>query len=204
MATNAKRLVKNQTPANIRADLTFEAGLLGHNLKFATTWGLFSPRTIDEGTELLVKYLEPKPTDDCLDLGCGYGPIGLLLAKMAPEGTTHLVDKDFVAVEYAAKNATLNGLTNTQSYLSNGFSHVPAEQLFDVIASNIPAKIGSEQLQIFLDDAYAHLKPGGQLYVVTISGLKEFMKRHLEITFGTYDKLGQSRTYTAAVTTKSV
>jgi 16S rRNA (guanine1207-N2)-methyltransferase len=183
-------------------ELSFKAILHGLPLEFETTWGLFSPKAIDEGTQLLAEQLDIKPSDDCLDLGCGYGPLGLLMAKLAPEGSTHLIDKDFVAVEYAARNAERNHISNTKTYLSNGFSAVPAEAKFDVIASNIPAKIGAEQLETFLIDAYDHLKPGGRIYVVTISGLKDYMKRHLTEQFGNYDKLGQSRTYTAALAIK--
>ncbi len=114
-----------------------------------------------------------------------------------------MVDKDFVAVEYAAKNAELNHLANTKTYLSNGFSHVPVELKFDLIASNLPAKISGELLEIFLSDAHARLKPSGRLYVVTISGLKDYIKRHLTTTFGNYDKLAQSKTYTTACAQKN-
>ncbi|HSX01243.1 MAG TPA: methyltransferase [Candidatus Saccharimonas sp.] len=183
----------------LRQDLSFQATLHGQPLSFHTTWGLFSPKAIDEGTQLLADLFDVAPTADCLDLGCGYGPLGLTLAKLSPRGTVHLIDKDFVAVQYAATNAQLNDLTNTTAYLSNGFDQVPPEARFDVIASNIPAKIGGEQLSLFLADAHARLKPGGQLYIVTISGLKDYMKRHLTDQFGNYDKLRQSRTYTAAL-----
>lgn len=181
---------------------TFDATLHAQKFIFETTWGLFSPKAIDEGTQLLAEKLVINPADDCLDLGCGYGPLGLLMARLAPDGETHLIDKDFVAVDYSAKNADLNHIPNTTAYLSNGFSHVPADAKFDIIASNVPAKIGNELLELMLADAHAHLKPGGRLYIVTISGLKDYMKRHLNSQFGNYQKLGQSRTYTAAVATK--
>lgn len=182
----------------LKQDLTFRADLAGHGFDFATTWGLFSPRAIDEGTELLARYLEVPSDAVCLDLGCGYGPLGLIMAAKAPSGSVHMVDKDFVAVDYAAKNAERNGLPNTSSYLSNGFSHVPPGITFDVIVSNIPAKIGAELLMILLLESHARLRPGGTLYVVTISGLKDYMKRNLSDVFGNYDKLKQSKTYTAA------
>ena len=134
-----------------------------------------------------------------VDLGCGYGPIGLTLAKLAPKGEVHLVDKDYLAIEFTLKNAQANHLDNVKAYLSNGLSNVPAGQKFDIIVSNVPAKIGTELLQIFLHDAHEHLNPGGKLYIVTVSGLKEYMKRHLTGVFGNYDKLKQSKTYTAAV-----
>ena len=182
----------------LKQDLTFRADLAGRGFDFATTWGLFSPRAIDEGTELLARYIEVPENAVCLDLGCGYGPLGLVMAAKAPQGSVHMVDKDFVAINYAVKNAKLNSLTNTTSYLSNGFSHVPPELTFDLIVSNVPAKIGSELLTIILLESHARLRPGGTLYVVTISGLKDYMKRNLNNVFGNYDKLKQSKTYTAA------
>jgi 16S rRNA (guanine1207-N2)-methyltransferase len=191
------------TIPELKQDIVFAANLRGHALTFHSTWGLFSPKAIDEGTGLLLKHLAPQPDAICLDLGCGYGPIGLTLAKLAPHGFVHLVDKDFVAVDFARKNLAANHITNAQAYLSNGFDQVPSEAKFDLIASNVPAKIGSELLTIFLHDAYERLNPGGQLYVVTISGLKDYMKRHLNNVFGNYDKLGQSKTYTAAVARRS-
>lgn len=186
----------------LRADNHISTRLGGVPLELATTWGLFSPRAIDEGTELLAKYIEVKPTDHCLDLGCGYGPLGLMMAKLSPQGTTHMVDKDFVAIDYANKNAVANHLPNASAFLSNGFDQIPEDQMYDVIVSNIPAKIGDELLTLFLHDAYAHLRPGGKLYIVTISGLKDYMKRRLTEVFGNYDKLKQSKTYTAALAIK--
>jgi len=185
------------------SELIFDATLHGENLTFHSTWGLFSPKAVDEGTRLLAGHLEASKNAAALDLGCGYGPLGLTIAKLAPQGEVHLVDKDFVAVEYAAQNAQANHLTNTKTYLSNGFSHVPAGLTFNLIVSNLPAKISGELLEIFLADAHAHLKPGGRLYVVTISGLKDYIKRHLLATFGNYDKLAQSKTYTAAAAIKA-
>lgn len=182
----------------LKQDIIFEATLRGHHFTLHSTWGLFSPKAIDEGTRLLADHLELPRTATVLDLGCGYGPLGLVAAKLAPAGTVHLVDKDFVAVDYARRNLELNHIANGQAYLSNGFDQVPADLTFDAIISNVPAKIGAELLSIFLHDAYARLNPGGQLYVVTISGLKDYMKRHLTDVFGNYDKLKQSKTYTAA------
>ena len=183
----------------LREPIRFEAELGGRRLHLESTWGLFSPREIDEGTRLLLDHLEVAPTHDCLDLGCGYGAIGLALAVRAPQGHTLLVDKDFVAVDFANRNARRNGLANAQALLSNGFDQVPAGQRFDRIASNIPAKVGKELLSILLHDARDRLKPGGRLYVVTINGLREFMKRNLKEVFGNYDKLKQGAHYTVGM-----
>lgn len=181
----------------LRDDIEFRAMLLGRELGFRTTWGLFSPREIDEGTRLLLKHIEIEPDSDCLDLGCGYGSIGLAMAAAAPRGRTWLVDKDFVAVEYARRNVRDNGLRNAQAALSNGFSQVKKSD-FDVIASNLPAKTGKELLYLLLHDAREHLVPGGALWVVTLSGLRRFIARAMDEVFGNYEKVKQGRVYTVA------
>jgi len=182
----------------LKADIRFTDVLAGERLEFVTTWGLFSPRRIDDGTRLLLAHAEVRPTDHCLDLGCGYGPIGLTFARKAPEGHCTLVDKDFVAVEYSRRNAALNGLANVDCLLSNGFAQI-ADRRFDVIASNLPAKVGRELLYTYLLDAWDQLNPGGCLYVVTITGLRRFIERGFREVFGNYDKLKQGRDYTVAV-----
>lgn len=191
-------LTKDQLE-RLREDIRFEASLGGRTLSLVSTWGLFSPREIDEGTRLLLDWVEVAPDADCLDLGCGYGPIGLALAVLAPQGRTLLADKDFVAVEYANRNARHNRLANAEAILSNGFDQVPRERRFDLIASNIPAKVGKELLALLLHDARARLKPGGRLYVVTVNGLRDFMKRNLNEVFGNYDKLKQGARYTVGM-----
>lgn len=180
----------------------FETKLRGLDLRFASTWGLFSPKSIDEGTRLLADLLEIAPNTRALDLGCGYGPLGIVCAKLAPSGHVDMVDKDFVAVEYAGRNAETNNCSNATAFLSNGFDQIPQANRYDCIVSNVPAKIGAELLSLFLADAHARLVPGGRLYLVTISGLKDYMKRNLQTSFGNYDKLKQSRTYTACVATR--
>lgn len=181
----------------IRQDLTLQTTQQGHPLTFKTTWGLFSPRAIDAGSQLLLDLIEIEPDADCLDLGCGYGILGLVMAKRAPRGKTLLVDKDFVAVEYAEKNRILNQIDNAKCQLSNGFDQVPRQQ-FDIIVSNIPAKVGKEMLYIYLFDALKYLKPGGSFYVVTITGLRQFFKRGFNEVFGHYEKIKQGKVYTVA------
>jgi 16S rRNA G1207 methylase RsmC len=187
--------------ARIREDIVFTTNLRGHSLTFHSTWGLFSPREVDEGTELLLRHIEVRPEDDCLDLGCGYGPIGLTLAKLAPAGETLMVDKDFMAVEYANLNARLNHIANARAMLSNAFQHLD-ERRFDLVASNVPAKVGKEMLAIMLNDAHAHLRPGGRIWVVTITGLRRLFERSLEDIFGNYEKVKQGKTYTVASAVK--
>ncbi len=188
--------------ASLRDDIVFQETLLGQLVTLHATWGLFSPREVDEGTRLLLRYLDVGEGDDCLDLGCGYGPIGIAMAKAAPRGTTLLVDKDFVAIEYARKNIAVNGLGNCEAMLSNGFREI-GDRRFDLIASNVPAKVGKELLQLLLHDARAHLKPGGRMTVVTINGLRRFMEKHVRDVFGNYEKCKQGSHYTVASARKT-
>ncbi len=185
--------------AGLRRDIQFSADLGGRTLHLRSTWGLFSPREIDEGTRLLLDHLSIEPSDDCLDLGCGYGPIGLAMAALAPEGRTLMVDKDFVAVDFANRNARENGLSHAEAQLSNGFDQIEPGRMFDLVASNVPAKVGKELLAILLHDAQARLRPGGRIYLVTINGLRQYMKRNLTEVFGNYDKLKQGAHYTVAM-----
>ncbi len=187
--------------AQVRRDIEFSDTLCGQPLKFRTTWGIFSPKAIDEGTRLLLSHLEVKPTDDCMDLGCGYGPIGITVAKLAPQGQTLMVDKDYVAVEYAKKNIEINGLKNAGARLSNAFSEV-GEQQFDLIVSNIPAKVGKEMLAIINQDAMDHLRPGGRFYVVSVNGLRQLFKREFTEVFGNYKKVKQGKNYTVSMAQK--
>jgi 16S rRNA G1207 methylase RsmC len=195
-------MLSPQQLQKLRTAIVFNDSLRGRTFQFRSTWGLFSPRAIDEGTRLLVDRLEIGQDDDCLDLGCGYGPVGLVMAALAPQGQTLLVDKDFVAVEYSNQNARLNGLANARALLSNGFDQIPPDLSFDVIASNIPAKVGKELLSLYLHDARDRLRGGGRLYLVTINGLRQFIRRNLEEVFGDYDKLKQGRAYTVAMARK--
>ena len=184
----------------LRQDIVYSESICGQQLEFHSTWGLFSPKALDEGSRLLLNHLQVNPDDDTLDLGCGYGPLGLTLARLAPQGTSVLVDKDFVAVEYSRKNARINGIENADIFLSNGFDQV-GRRRFDLIVSNLPAKTGKELYYLYFYDALIRMKPGARFYVVTISGLRKFIQKAFIEVFGNYRKVKQGRTYTVALAT---
>lgn len=185
----------------LRKDIVFNDELCGQRLTFHSTWGLFSPREVDEGSKLLLKYIEVNEQDNCLDLGCGYGVLGLTLAKLARQGETTLVDKDFVAVDYCKRNAELNGIKNVDIRLSNGLEQI-RDKRFDVVVSNIPAKVGNELMTIFFNDVYNQLNRNGRIYVVTINGLRDYIKRTFKDVFGNYKKLKQGKNYTVSMAHK--
>ena len=189
----------DMTIEHLRKDLVIDTTLAGRSLCFHTTWGLFSPRAIDEGSLLLLDNLEVRPDEYALDMGCGYGPLGLSIAQRAPQGEVHMIDKDFLAVQYTNDNAQRNSLSNARAYLSNGFSHVDPDLSLSLVVSNLPAKVGNEFFQILFNDAWHQLQPGGRIVVVTITGLRSFIKRSFTEVFGNYKKLKQGRAYTISM-----
>lgn len=185
----------------LRREIVFTEMLKGERLTFHTTWGLFSPRAIDQGSRMLLEHLEVRPDDRAIDLGCGYGPLGLTVARLARRGHCLLVDKDFVAVEFATKNAALNRISNIDVQLSDGLKHV-GEKNFTLAVTNLPAKTSNEHYYLFFQDIHDHLEPGGRFYIVVISGLRNFIKRALHEVFGNYKKLKQGKSYTVAMAIK--
>lgn len=183
----------------LRQDIEFETNLNGSALMFHTTWGLFSPREVDAGTLLLLDHIKLAPgASRILDLGCGYGALGLALAAGNAAAQVTMVDKDFVAVEYSKKNAQRNGLDNVNILLSNGLNQLDDSE-YDIVVTNLPAKSGKELYYLMFYDVHSRLKPGGKFYIVTITGLRGFVKRTFNEIFGNYSKLKQGSVYTVAM-----
>jgi len=195
--------ITRETIEKYRQDLVIRATLCGESMVFQTSWGLFSPREVDAGSRLLLDHIPSCDRSSVLDLGCGYGAIGLTIAKQYPSAIVTLVDKDFVAIDYCQKNAELNQLDNCRIYLSNGMNQVTPGK-YDLILTNLPAKSGKELYYLMFYDAFERLDKNGSVYIVTINGLRNFVKRAFTDIFGNYRKLKQSSTYTVAVATKRV
>lgn len=133
------------------------------NLKFVTDNGVFSKDGLDRGTKVLLKYLVVQNTDtSVLDLGCGYGVVGIYLAK-AYQLQTEMVDVNKRAIELSAQNSELNNV-KTSVYLSDGFSNV--KNSFDLIITNPPIRAGKQVYYKFFEDSHRFLKEGGRLFVV--------------------------------------
>jgi 16S rRNA (guanine1207-N2)-methyltransferase len=134
-------------------------------LVFDVDRGVFGSSGLDPGTALLIETLGVRPTDDVLDLGCGWGPVGVAAAKAAPEGRTILTDVNRRAIALARRNVSRNGLENAEVRPGSLFAPVP-NQTFDVIATNPPYHAGRELVLRLLTEAPQHLKDGGRLLVV--------------------------------------
>ncbi len=149
----------------------------GHSFTFDVAHTLFSSFDVDDGTDVFLRFLQPNAPRLILDLGCGYGPIGIILARLYPESHVVMADKDLLAVRYARINMAHNKITNAAVVGSVGMESVPGEP-YDLIVSNIPAKVGDAAIeQDFLLEPYARLRPGGDYWFVVVSGLNHLIPR---------------------------
>lgn len=140
--------------------------LRGEKFHFQTDSGVFSKGDIDFGSRLLVETYEDSSIDGpVLDVGCGYGPIGMAIAKAFPQKEVHMVDVNTRAIELAKKNAEKNSIENVKIYESDGLSAI-AENDFSAILTNPPIRAGKETIFRFYEEAYEKLKQGGSLWVV--------------------------------------
>ena len=175
-----------------------EMDLAGRALRLTSAWGLFSAKGIDEGTALLLNELALLPPQArVLDFGCGYGALGLALATLWPDADVVLLDKDVLAVETTQRNIQANALGNARALLSPGFRDAPPGP-YDLIVANLPAQAGNEALDEVLLDAWERLTPGGSLVVVSVFGLRRYIRRRLEAIFGNFHKAHQGPRHVVA------
>jgi 16S rRNA (guanine1207-N2)-methyltransferase len=137
----------------------------GSLLAFEVDRGVFAGSGLDPGTAILIEALEPADADHVLDLGCGWGPIGIAAAKAAPNGHVMMTDINRRAVALARSNLRRNRIANAE--VRAGAGYVPVEGMrFDLIATNPPYHAGRELVLGFLEGAPAHLTPNGRLLIV--------------------------------------
>ena len=160
--------------------------LAHRRIELVTRHGLFSARALDDGTALLLRELESlSPPRRVLDLGCGYGAIGLTLAASWPQAQVDLVDTDIRAVQATSENIVRNELHNASTFLSDG-THALGNCVasYDLVVSNLPAQAGNDAIDQLLLDAHDALRDGGSLVVVAVNGLRRYLQRRLVDIFG--------------------
>jgi len=143
-------------------------------LRFDVSQDLFSSFQIDVGTQFLIRSLTQGCTSryrKVLDLGCGYGPLGLTLKVLNDATQVHMVDRDALAVEFCHRNIALNHLTGVETYGSLDYSDIRGDD-FDLVVSNIPGKAGESVITQLLQGAYHHLAPEGVAAVVAVKPLE--------------------------------
>jgi 16S rRNA (guanine1207-N2)-methyltransferase len=145
-------------------DWSFE--LRGRLFRFYSDSGVFSKNEVDFGSRLLIEtFTKPEVDGLILDMGCGYGPIGLALAASYPETEVTMVDVNERAIQLSQKNADRNQINNVDIYQSDLFENVK-EQSYNTILSNPPIRAGKDVVHSIFEKAYDHLKPEGELWIV--------------------------------------
>lgn len=130
-----------------------------------TDRGVFSKSGVDFGSRILIEAFEaPTIEGDFADIGCGYGPIGLSLAKDFSDRQIHMVDVNERAVALAQKNAERNGVQNVRIDVSDGMENVPSG--LAAVITNPPIRAGKETIFKFYREAHERLVLGGDLWVV--------------------------------------
>ena len=140
------------------------ANVWGHWLELTSGSGVFAQGRLDVGTAVLFRETEPPRARRYLDLGCGYGVIGLALAVAVPGSVVRAVDVNGHAVLLANENAASLGVTDRFSAVTP--ENVPADETYDEIWSNPPIRIGKDALHALLLTWLPRLAPGGRAVMV--------------------------------------
>jgi len=151
------------------------------DLKFETTNELFSPRNVDHGTLAMLSVIDFNESDKVCDLGCGYGAVGILAAKLIGSNNVTMIDNSEEAVSTAKQNTALNNVANIEVILSDGFSTVQTTD-FTKIISHPPYHVDFAVPKAFIEKGFNRLKKDGALYMVTKR--KDWYKNKLTAIFG--------------------
>ena len=149
-----------------RSPRTWQTTLRGKRFTFTTDDGVFSKGRIDLGTRLLIEaFVFPEEIGAILDVGCGYGPIGLTIAKCDASREVVMLDVNERALQLASINAEENGISNVKIMKSDLFTEV-ADREFAAILSNPPIRAGKRVVYQLFESAYEQLKENGVFWTV--------------------------------------
>ena len=162
----------------------------GNRLSFQTDAGVFSKGELDQGTRLLLDAL-PDLSGDVLDLGCGWGAIGIAVKKAFPQTNVTMVDVNLRALGLCERNAQANGV-EVLCLESDGMAALSGRQ-FDAVITNPPIRAGKQKVYEMLSGAAAALRKDGSLYLVIRKqqGAESCM-RFLQDYFESVEKLDRS------------
>jgi len=171
----------------------------GRFFEFVTASGVFSRTRIDQGTRLLIEDMLLPEKGMVLDVGCGYGPVGIAAATFNPSLHVVMTDVNERAVWLAKKNAKRNFLENVE--VRQGFLYEPVRDLkFDTILSNPPIAAGMKTVFPLITQTPQHLKEEGLLQIVVrskVSGKR--LTKLMDETFGNVDVLARKSGYRVLV-----
>jgi 16S rRNA (guanine1207-N2)-methyltransferase len=157
-----------EDPVSKIIEKNFSQSIKGITLTFTTVSGVFSfENKVDRASELLIKNFTPSSCpagNNILDLGCGYGAIGLYLAALYPDRDITMVDINNRAVDYTRKNANFNKL-KVEVLASDLFSSLSGRYFADIV-SNPPIAAGKQLNLKLISECFDHIKPEGALWLV--------------------------------------
>lgn len=158
----------SETPETEFKPRPVQVELAGRKVTVTTANGIFSPSGIDKGTAILLQEAPDPQGTRMLDIGCGWGPITLTLAMLAPQAQVHAVDVNSRSISLTERNAAALGLSNVTVGTPES---VDSELRFDTIWSNPPIRVGKEVLHEILLTWLPRLAPGGDAYLVVQKNL---------------------------------
>ncbi|MCY7837926.1 class I SAM-dependent methyltransferase [Bacillus haynesii] len=157
----------SEKPSAKSSRSTWAFHLRNRTFTFISDSGVFSKREVDFGSRLLIEaFREPDAEGDFLDVGCGYGPIGLSLAADFEDRMVHMIDVNERAVELSKENALNNQIENIKIYQSDLFANVEPAKKFASIITNPPIRAGKKTVHAIFEKSAEHLRPSGELWVV--------------------------------------
>ncbi len=161
--------------------MIINAVIKGYDFEFETSASLFSPRQIDAGTMAMLSLVEFEQGWKVLDLGCGYGVVGITAARFTDPANIYMVDIEPEAVLLSGKNALRNKVEGVNIQRSDGFEGLN-EAGFDCILSNPPYHTNFAVAKKFIEKGFNRLKLGGKMYMVTKR--KDWYKNKMISVFG--------------------
>lgn len=169
-------------------------------LEFITDAGVFSKKRVDFGSDLLINSV-PQITGEILDIGCGYGTIGISLSRLNPTSTVTMIDINERAVDLTKRNINLNNANNAKVLQSDGFANVDGK--FDVIVSNPPIRTGKKVIYPIFEQSINYLNTNGSIYIVIQKkqGSKSAFDK-LESIFGNCEVINKDAGYWILKSTK--
>ncbi len=159
---NMSKMYYAETPDAAHDIHDLNVSLLGQSFHFYTDAGVFSKKMVDYGSQVLLNALDLERGKNLLDVGCGYGPLGISLAKVQGVQST-MIDINSRAIDLAKKNAERNGVV-AHIFQSNIYENV--SEKFDYIISNPPIRAGKKVVHEIIEGAFDHLNQGGSLTIV--------------------------------------
>ncbi|WP_125565655.1 class I SAM-dependent methyltransferase [Companilactobacillus insicii] len=144
----------------------FNFTLRNNNLTFTSDAGVFSRQTVDFGSRVLIDAInfDEIPDGNMLDVGCGYGPIGLSLAKEQVNRKADMTDVNLRAIDLAKKNAETNHIKNVNIFESNIYDNITEK--YALVVSNPPIRAGKNVVSGIISGAKDHLADNGELWIV--------------------------------------